>query len=230
VRNLDLEVHEGEVVALLGPNGAGKTTTVRTLSGVIPPLDGEMRLLGSPLTGAPHRRARRGLGVVTEKRSVFMRLSTDENLRVGRCDRAAALALFPELEPLLHRKAGLLSGGEQQILTLARALTREPRVLLADELSLGLGPLVVSRLLRAVRTAADRGLGVLLVEQSVNQALRVADRVYVLERGRVALSGRARDIRGRLEDIEQSYLAGGGPRPARPAPNGAATSQTELDK
>jgi ABC-type branched-subunit amino acid transport system ATPase component len=139
---------------------------------------------------------------------VFTRLTVAENFRVGSCDVEAALALFPELEPCLCTRAGLLSGGQQQMLALARALSRSPRLLLADELSLGLAPLIVNRLLKAVRDAADdRGVGVLMVEQHVKKALDVADRVYVLRRGRVELSGRAVDLRGRLEELQALYLS-----------------------
>ncbi|HET6509982.1 MAG TPA: ATP-binding cassette domain-containing protein [Baekduia sp.] len=212
VTGLDLRVESGEVVALLGANGAGKTTTMLTLAGELPPLAGSVAIDGAAGRAPLYRRARRGLALVTEERSVFMRMSTADNLRVGRCDRARALALFPELEPLLDRTAGLLSGGEQQILTLARALARWPRVLLADELSLGLAPMVVDRLLQAVRDAADQdGVGVLLVEQHVEKALRVADRAYVMSRGRVVLSGRADEVRQRLHEVEDAYLAGGAP-------------------
>ena len=148
-----------------------------------------------------------GLAYVPEERSVFMGLTASENLRVGDGPPGLALELFPELAPHLKRRAGLLSGGQQQILTLARALASGPQVLLADELSLGLAPLVVARLLQAVREAAGRGVGVLLVEQHAAQALAVADRVYVLQRGRIALDGPADEIRGRLDEVEQTYLA-----------------------
>lgn len=208
VRDLDLHVDEGEVVALLGPNGAGKTTTIMTLAGVQQPLSGTVELYGEPTRKPLHNRARRGLALVPEERSVFMQLSTSGNLRLGRGAVSNALAMFPELEPLLKRKAGLLSGGEQQILTLARALASEPRVLLADELSLGLAPLVVRRLMAAVREAADRGVGVLLVEQQARQALDVADRAYVMRRGKIELEGSSQDLREQLADIERSYLAG----------------------
>jgi branched-chain amino acid transport system ATP-binding protein len=207
VRDLDLEVHAGEIVALLGPNGAGKTTTMLTLAGELRPLSGTVDFLGEPTTAPLHRRARGGLGFVTEERSVFADLSAIENLRVGDADIAEALELFPELEPLLKRRGGLLSGGEQQMLTLARALARHPRVLLADELSLGLAPLVVERLLAAVRKAADeRGVGVVLVEQHVKQALKVADRVLVMRSGEIVLRGTVDEVAGRLED---AYLSSG---------------------
>jgi len=207
VRDLDLRVRAGEVVALLGPNGAGKSTTLLTLSGALPPLGGAVRWNGAATKAALHARARQGLGLVTEERSVFMRLTARENLRVGCRDIAPALELFPELKPRLDVKAGLLSGGEQQMLTLARALARRPSLLLADELSLGLAPLVVNRLLSAVREAADDGVGVLLVEQHVSKVLDIADRVYVLRRGRVELAGKADELRGRLAEIESSYLS-----------------------
>jgi branched-chain amino acid transport system ATP-binding protein len=208
VRGLDLEVARGEVIALLGPNGAGKTTTLLTLGGDLPALAGEVTVRGRTGHAPLHRRAREGLSFVTEERSVFMRLTVAENLRVGRCDKARALELFPELEPLMDRTAGLLSGGEQQILTLARALARRPSILLADELSLGLAPLVVRRLLRAVRRAADEdGLGVVLVEQQVEQAVDIADRIYVMTRGTVVLEGPASEVGGRLHEVEQAYLS-----------------------
>ncbi len=209
VRDLDLRVNAGEVVALLGPNGAGKSTTLLTLSGDLPPLGGTVRWSGEATKAPLHARARRGLSLVTEERSVFMRLTARENLRVGCRDIEPALELFPELRARLDVRAGLLSGGEQQMLTLARALARRPTLLLADELSLGLAPLAVRRLLDAVRAAADQGVGVLLVEQHVSKALQIADRVYVLRRGRMRMSGTAAELSGRLGEIETSYLATG---------------------
>ncbi len=211
VHDLNIEVGAGEVVALLGSNGAGKTTTLLTLSGDIPSLGGQV-LFDGRVTSAPlHRRARRGLGFVTEERSVFMGLTTEENLRVGRGEREQALNLFPELASRLNVKAGLLSGGEQQMLSLARSLSRSPKLLLADELSLGLAPLVVDRLLRAVRNAANEGVGVLLVEQHVRKVLNYADRGYVMRRGQIVLTGAGGDLRRQLEDIESTYLSAGGP-------------------
>jgi branched-chain amino acid transport system ATP-binding protein len=207
VRNLNLHVDEGEIVALLGANGAGKTTTILTLSGELPPIGGEVRWLGEPASRPLHVRARQGLSLVTEEKSVFMGLSVAENLRLGRGDPALALELFPELGDHLDRRCGLLSGGQQQMLTLARALAGRPRVLLADELSLGLAPILVGRLLEAVRRAVDtQGTGVLLVEQHVRQALRWADRIYVLQRGTLVLEDTAASARGRIEEIERSYL------------------------
>jgi sulfate-transporting ATPase len=207
VHELDLDLRPGEIVALLGANGAGKSTTLFTLSGLIKPLGGELSWKGAPARGSLHQRCRDGLGYVTEERSVFMNLSARENLRVGRCDRDYALELFPELTDHLDRRAGLLSGGQQQILTLARALARRPDALLADELSLGLAPIVVGRLLQALRSAADDGLGVLLVEQHVRKALAVADRVIVLRRGKVVYTGTAAQATADIEQIEAGYLA-----------------------
>ncbi|WP_405541675.1 ABC transporter ATP-binding protein [Streptomyces phaeochromogenes] len=206
LRDLDLEVRPGEVVALLGPNGAGKSTTLRVLSGELAPMSGEVRWLGGAGQAPLHRRARQGLAYVGE-RAVFTRLDTADNLRVGRVTTDQALALFPELEKRLRTGAGMLSGGEQQMLSLARALCRTPKLLLADELSLGLAPLVVDRLLRAVREAADHGLGALLVEQHVRKVLDIADRVYVLRRGRIVMTGTPKELRANLDEIESSYLA-----------------------
>ncbi len=208
VRNLDLTVDAGEIVALLGPNGAGKTTTLLTLAGELAPLRGETRVLGYG-AGAPLQRlARHGLGFVPEERAVISSLSTSANLKLSRGDVRVALELFPELQPLLRRRAGLLSGGEQQMLTLARALASEPRLLLVDELSLGLAPLVVRRLLDAVRAAADEGVGVLLVEQRAADALDVADRIVVLRHGEVVLTGTSSELRRHLGDLESAYLTG----------------------
>jgi branched-chain amino acid transport system ATP-binding protein len=222
VHDLDLSVHAGEVVALLGVNGAGKTTTVRALAGELRPLRGEVWFNGRKTTAPLHRRAREGMRYITEERSVFMELSTADNLRLGGQERRRCLELFPELERLLNRKAGLLSGGEQQMLTLARSLAAEPSVLLADELSLGLAPLVLERLLRAVRGAADRGGAVLLVEQHVRDALEVADRAYVLSHGRVVLQGDARDLKSRIGEIEQTYLANAELKTGSDAPSAPA--------
>jgi branched-chain amino acid transport system ATP-binding protein len=207
VRNVEISVHAGEVVALLGANGAGKTTTLLTLAGTLPPIAGTIELFGAKTSAPLHVRSRRGLSIVTESRSVFMEMSAIDNLRVGRCNVTEAVALFPELERHLKRRAGSLSGGEQQMLSLARALVRRPRILLADELSLGLAPIIVNRLLGAVRSFADSGAGVLLVEQHVGKVLEVADRVYVLAGGKISMSGSAADFRRRRKDLAHAYLA-----------------------
>jgi branched-chain amino acid transport system ATP-binding protein len=208
IHDLDLLVEPGEVVGLLGANGAGKTTTLLSLAGELPLLSGQVLLNGRVTTAPLHKRARRGLMFVTEEKSVFMDVTARDNLRVADVDVDTALGLFPELGRLLGVRAGLLSGGEQQMLTLARALSRKPRVLLADELSMGLAPLIVKRLLEAVvRIAKQQNTGVLLVEQHVRKALGYADRVYVMRRGRIELSGTADEVRGRIAQIEEQYLS-----------------------
>jgi branched-chain amino acid transport system ATP-binding protein len=205
VRNLNLSVSAGQVVTLLGANGAGKSTTLLTLVGELDALGGEVVFLGKPTNAPLHLRARAGLAFVPEHRALFTRHTARDNLRVAGCDIDHALGLFPELEPLLPRLAGQLSGGEQQMLAIARALGNSPRVVLIDEMSLGLAPKIVARLLQALRHAADvDGVGVLLVEQHVYQALEVADQVYVLKRGEVSLSGSAAELGPK---IKQAYLS-----------------------
>jgi branched-chain amino acid transport system ATP-binding protein len=207
IRNLDLVVAPGEIVALLGANGAGKTTTLMALAGLLAPSEGVVKLHGRPTHGPLHARVREGMAYVPEQRGVFRKLTTLENLRLGRGDPDAAMTLMPELRELLPRQAGLLSGGQQQMLSVARALAAEPAVLLCDELSLGLAPLIVHRLLEAIRAAAKRGVGVLLVEQHVRATLSVADRAYVLRRGSIVMSGTAQEVGSRLDEIESSYLS-----------------------
>jgi len=213
VRGIDLHVDAGEVVALLGANGAGKSTTLLTISGLAERQGGDIRLDGTSIVRMQSAaRARAGLGHVTEDRSLFTKLTTLENLRLGghgdleRLD--TVLELMPALRPLLPRQSGSLSGGEQQMLALGRALMARPKVLLVDELSLGLAPLIVRRLLENLRQLADAGLGVLMVEQHVQQALRIADRVLVLARGRVSFAGSATELSGQRELLAAAYLGG----------------------
>ncbi len=206
VRDVDLYVDSGEVVALLGPNGAGKTTTIRTLAGDLAALDGTITQDGTPVGRPLHRRARNGLALVTEERSVISDLTVEQNLALAPGSIDDALNLFPELEEHRRRRVGLLSGGQQQMLALASALAARPRVLLADELSLGLAPLLVHRLLAATRTAADRGAAVLLVEQHARVALGTADRAYVMVRGRIEREGPADELLAAIDDVERAYL------------------------
>jgi branched-chain amino acid transport system ATP-binding protein len=190
VRDLNLVVHAGEIVALLGPNGAGKTTTLLTLAGAIPSLGGQVVWNGKATTASLHRRVRAGMGFIPEERSVISKLTVRENLRLGRGSVGDAIELFPQLEALQRRPAGLLSGGEQQMLTLARCLASKPSLMLVDELSLGLAPIVVKSLLAALRSAAtETGTAVLMVEQQVHRALSVADRWYLLRHGSLVGSG-----------------------------------------
>ena len=216
IRDINMHINSGEVVALLGPNGAGKTTTLLTVSGLLKALEGSVDVLGEPTTfGAPHKTARRGLAHVPEDRSLFFGLTVQENLKLGlrgsRADQAAglesALELLPALKPLMGRRAGLLSGGEQQMLAMARALVGKPKLLLVDEMSLGLAPIIVERLLPIVRDIADEtGAGVLIVEQHVHLALEVADRAYVMSHGSIVLEGSAEELMERRDLLEASYL------------------------
>ena len=205
VRDLNLRVDSGEVVAVLGRNGAGKTTALLTLAGALHPLAGEVWFMGAENRSSLAGRARQGVGLMADDRSVFFSLTARENLRVAR-GSADVLSLFPELERLLDQPAGLLSGGEQQMLGLACVLSRKPKLLLIDELSFGLAPRVVQRLMTAVREAADAGTAVVIVEQFARLALEVADRAYVLVNGRVESEGTTGEMRANVGEIESKYL------------------------
>ena len=211
VHDLSFDVNPGEVLCLLGPNGAGKTTTMLALSGELPLIDGEVEFADVKSKAPLYKRARAGMAYVTEERSVFKGMTLRDNLRVGGVDAEEAVALFPELGERMTVRGGLLSGGEQQMLTLARALGRKPRLLLADELSLGLAPLVVDRLLRAVRRTADeQQTAVVMVEQHAHKALRYTDHALVMRRGRISLDLTGEQARSRIGDVEQAYLTSAG--------------------
>jgi ABC-type branched-subunit amino acid transport system ATPase component len=212
IRDIDLTVGEGEVVALLGANGAGKTTTLRTISGIVKPMSGRVEFGSVDLEGTSiSRRARMGIAHVPENRGLFFGLTVAEHFRLGsrgeRLDTEAAYRYFPALAELKDRRCGLLSGGEQQMLAVGRALARHPRLLLLDELSLGLAPLVVEGLLPVVREyAVDSGCGVLLVEQHVQLALEIADRGCVLSHGEVVMHDSAEVLRRDRDLLMASYF------------------------
>lgn len=227
VHGVDLHVDAGEVVALLGANGAGKTTTLLTASGILPALGGEVEVLGQPQRQRRRARpggvaalARRGVAHVPEDRGLFFDLTTSENLRLGRPrGRKASDALpmeqvlewFPALRGVMDRRVGLLSGGEQQMVALARAVLGRPRLLMVDEMSLGLAPIIVDRLLPVLRSIAiELGAGVLLVEQHVALVLAVSDRAYLMDRGTILAAGPAADLANNTDLIESGYLGTAG--------------------
>jgi branched-chain amino acid transport system ATP-binding protein len=218
VRGLSLTIGQGEIVALLGPNGAGKTSVLRGITGLVRPAAGRVRLGGRRLDN-PARGVALGMAHVPEGRRVFPELSVEENLMLGAWSvsgRPAAVRerqepvfdLFPRLAERRHQDAGLLSGGEQQMLAIGRALMSRPRLLLIDELSLGLAPLVVDELLERLVQLNREGVSLLLIEQFVHRALSIADRVYVLSKGSLAFEGTPDDAT-RTGAVEEAYLLGG---------------------
>jgi branched-chain amino acid transport system ATP-binding protein len=218
LHGVDLEVHPGEVVALLGANGAGKTTTLRAISGLMKPADGDIRFQGQPIGGLPAEQVlKRGIAHCPEERHIWPAMNVEENLSLGaytcrsRADvvrrMAAVLELFPRLAERRRQYAGTLSGGEQQMVALGRALMSEPRLLLLDEPSLGLSPRISQFVMQVIRDLRDKGVGVLLVEQNVHQALGVASRGYVLGTGRVVAQNQAAALLGDSR-LMQAYLGG----------------------
>jgi len=213
VRDLSLHVEAGEVVALLGPNSAGKTTTLRAVSGLVSILDGSINVMGEPVPKLRHAHtvAHRGVMHVPEGRGLLYQMSVRENLLMAPCegtpDLDRAFELFPALVPLASQRAGLLSGGEQQMLALGRAFIAEPRLLLLDEMSLGLAPVIYEELMPLVRRIADEtGAGVLLVEQHTDLALAQADRACVLSHGDLVLVGTAEHLLNNKHLLEAAYL------------------------
>ncbi|GAA1970520.1 ABC transporter ATP-binding protein [Nocardioides panacihumi] len=212
VRDLDISLRGGEVLAILGPNGAGKTTVMATLAGLLPRLDGEVLVGGKVLPSArPGAANKAGLVLVADDRALFTGLSVKENIQIahkaGGPDLDATMELFPALKKRLKVSAGAISGGEQQMLAVARALVQRPRVLLIDEMSMGLAPVIVEELLPIVRRIADdTGAVVVLVEQHVHLALEVADEAMVIVHGDVRLTGSATNLAAHPERLEAAYL------------------------
>jgi branched-chain amino acid transport system ATP-binding protein len=214
--DVSLEIAAGETVAVIGANGAGKTTLLRVISGMLPPCAGEIVFEDRALAGLkPHRIVEAGIAHVPENRRLFPRLTVEENLRMGAFlpvhrarfaeRRQWVFELFPRLEERRRQLAGTLSGGEQQMCAIARALMSKPRLLLLDEPSAGLAPLVVEQVFALVRRIAAEGLTVLIVEQNVRQVLELVDRAYLLEAGRIALHGSAQELR-ESELVRRSYM------------------------
>ena len=207
VRDVSFSLAPGEIVGLLGRNGAGKTTTLMAIGGFLGKYGGEVTVAGTPLTGPPYRRTRAHLGIVLEGRSVFGMLTVRQNLAIAGVRLAAALDLFPELKRKLNLRAGLLSGGEQQMLALARAVGRQPAVLLIDELSFGLAPAVCERIFARLKSITSAtSLGVLLVEQHIHYAASVVDRALIMNEGALRAEVPGADLAAREAEIERIYL------------------------
>lgn len=216
IRNCSLHVEEGEIVTLIGGNGAGKSTTLRTISGLLTPKSGSIRFNGQTIQGyPPHSIAQRGLIHVPEGRGIFANLTVDENLMLGaysrnnfseiRKDREFALDLFPRVRERLNQAAGTMSGGEQQMLAIARALMARPKLLMLDEPSLGLAPQIVQTIFHVIRQINRTGATILLVEQNAAMALQVAHRAYVIEVGSIEMEGLAADLAA-SDDVRKAYL------------------------
>ncbi|MBU6359165.1 MAG: ABC transporter ATP-binding protein [Chloroflexi bacterium] len=218
LKGINLTVEEGEVVTLIGSNGAGKTTTLRTIQGLLKPREGSIKLNGEELTKLPpHDVVKRGVSQSPEGRLVFPRMSVKENLEMGAfqrndkdgiaADMEKVFGLFPRMKERINQRAGTLSGGEQQMLAMGRALMAKPRVLLLDEPSMGLAPILVDLIFDIIRELHHQKTTILLVEQNARIALSVADRGYVLETGEIVLSGNAKDLAHNPE-VEAAYLGG----------------------
>ena len=218
LKGVSLEVHKGEIVTLIGANGAGKSTTLRTVSGLLAPKSGGISFLGENIAGMPaHEIVKHGISQVPEGRRIFAEMSVQENLEMGaftRKDKAGVekdfeivYNRFPRLKERRKQQAGTLSGGEQQMLAMGRALMSRPKLLLLDEPSMGLAPLLIKEIFSIIEDINREGTTVLLVEQNANMALSIANRAYVLETGRITLSGSAKDLAA-SEAVRKAYLGG----------------------
>jgi len=219
LRGIEFAVNEGELVAVIGANGAGKTTTLRTISGLLHPVEGSIRFMGQEIAGmAPSKVAALHVVQVPEGRRIFPEMTVRENLEMGaylRKDAAGikedldwALSLFPRLEERLAQKGGTLSGGEQQMLAMARALMTQPKLLMLDEPSMGLAPVIVETIFEIIKKLHDEGVTILLIEQNANLALAIADYGFVLETGTVKLQGTGEELMAN-EDVRKAYLGEG---------------------
>jgi branched-chain amino acid transport system ATP-binding protein len=218
VKGISIEVKQGEIVTLIGSNGAGKSTTMRAISGLVSPRRGSISFEGRKISGMPgHLVTALGISQSPEGRRIFGRMSVDENLDLGAFlrsdkdgileDREKIYELFPRLKERIHQKAGTLSGGEQQMLAVARALMTRPRLLMLDEPSMGLAPLLVELIFNTIKQIREQGMTILLVEQNALAALDVADRAYVLESGVIKQTGRAADLAA-SDEVRKAYLGG----------------------
>lgn len=216
IKGISFEVNQGEVIALIGANGAGKTTILHTITGLVPAKSGSILFEGKELTKTPaHKIVSMGMAHVPEGRRIFQQLSVLENLKLGAYTRkdkneiSQSLKMvyerFPRLEERKNQVAGTLSGGEQQMLAMGRALMSKPRIILMDEPSMGLSPLLVSEIFDIIKVISESGTTVLLVEQNAKKALSIADRAYVLETGNITLSGKASDLMNN-ESVQKAYL------------------------
>ena len=218
LKGVSLEVHKGEIVTLIGANGAGKSTTLRTVSGLLAPKSGSISFLGENIAGMPaHEIVKHGISQVPEGRRIFAEMSVQENLEMGaftRKDKAGVekdfeivYTRFPRLKERRKQQAGTLSGGEQQMLAMGRALMSRPKLLLLDEPSMGLAPLLIKEIFSIIEDINREGTTVLLVEQNANMALSIAHRAYVMETGRITLQGAAKELAA-SEDVRKAYLGG----------------------
>jgi len=203
VKGIDLEIHEGELVTLIGANGSGKTTTMKAIAGLLQPIEGEITFQGEPSPAQAHLLLSKGLALVPEGRGVFARMTVLENLQMGaylradpqiESDLAQMFVYFPRLKERIDQLAGTLSGGEQQMVAIARALMSKPKLLLLDEPSMGLSPIMVQTIFSVIRDVAKQGMTILLVEQNARLALSVANRAYVMDSGLITLEGQASEL------------------------------------